>query len=623
MRYIGSKLKLITYIVNTVKKYCGEDLSQKTFCDLFAGTSVVAKTFSPLVKSVIANDLEYYSKLSASVYLKGFNYKNVASVIDKINTIDGDPNGKIAQEYSEGGYAGRLFFSKENGAKISAARDYIESIDLSENDKNAVILSILDASDSVANCTGVYGAFLKELKDAAKKEVVFKVPELNESAVHEDNVVFQGDANLLIKEISGDILYLDPPYNTRQYSSNYHILNYIAENKIEPTMSKAGLREHNKSKYSSKSSAEAEFEQLIQNAKFEWIFLSYNDEGIIPISRIRAIMSKYGDYFVEERIHQRYKSDSKRKNLAGKDTTVEYVHVLHKNLKNKKSSKKQEEKHITSPMNYMGGKKDLLSRILPYFPSDIDTFVDLFCGGCTVGINANAKKVVFNDAIGQMIKLYQNILVRDTENLVSYVDSVINAYGINRYDKEAYNAFREKYNLDEFHDMIDLFILVAFGFNNQIRFNRKGEFNIPFGVNRSGWNNKMKQNFINFANALKERDISFQNCDFREFNYDSLTKDDFVYVDPPYLISMATYNSAWREKEEEELLDILLSLDKRGIRFALSNVFENKNAENTILKNWCKKNKFKVVHLLADYSNSSYHRKEKESITDEVLVTNY
>ena len=682
MRYIGSKLKLIGFIEEVVKKYCGEDISDKVFCDLFAGTGIVGRSFSPLVKKVIANDLEYYSYIANKVGLEGYDKKTVERILAKFTKIEGNPDLPFAQAYAYGGSKGRMFYTAENGAKIAAVREYLEFIRdiLDEKDFNAALLSIIDGSDAVANTTSVYGAFLKSFKPSALAQVAFKLPTTIENT-QQENEIYQENANELIKSINGDILYLDPPYNTRQYSSNYHILNYLAKNIAPETESVAGVTEHNKSKYSSKANAAAELEDLIKNANFEWIFLSYNNEGTIPIEEIERILSKYGEYHVESKEHQRFKADSKRRNLLGSDTTIEYVHVLHKNrnIKEGKATFKlyvlektqesaqnepisvqneliQEEKIeksffsklkyipdlyetekkssnteeiatkkdvIVSPLNYMGGKKKLLPKLLEKFPKNINNFVDLFCGGATVGINSVCNHIIFNDNLPGLIPMYRYFSENSSDSIIEYIENTIKENNIDSQNTEAYNNFKKAYNEQIFRNPLDLFILIAFGFNNQVRFNSKGEFNIPFGKNRSGWNPRMKKNLITFIEALHSSNVSFFEKDFRDFDYSKLNAEDFVYADPPYLASFATYNSAWDENCEKSLLAILSELNSRGIKFALSNVLENNNKENKILKEWVTENNFHVEHLDISYANSAYCRKNKETVTDEVLITNY
>ena len=720
MRYIGSKLKLIDFIKEVIQKYCGENISDKVFCDLFAGTGVVGRSFSPLVKKVIANDLEFYSYIANKVGLEGYNKESVERIIKKLRTLEGDSNLPFAQAYADGGKKHRKFYTAENGAKIAAARQYLDLVEdiLDEKDFRAALLSVIDGSDAVANTTSVYGAFLKEFKPSALAPVQFKLPKATEKEGQE-NEVYQENANELIKNIKGDILYLDPPYNTRQYSSNYHILNYVALNIAPETDSVAGVAEHNKSKYSSKANAASELEDLIKNADFEWIFLSYNNEGTISLKEIQNIFSKYGEYHVECKDHQRFKADSKRKNLLGSDTTIEYIHVLHKGAENSQNGQKNskierfqlfiapevrlvlskdyiapktlqkktyiapklvqknenldikpekvfeekviksafntkitikatdtqentpiketfklhiiEEKKekaansdvIVSPMNYMGGKKKLLPFLLEKFPENVNKFVDLFCGGATVGVNAVCKSVILNDNLPYLTNMYRYFSENSAEDIINYIETTIKERKLDTENVDAYTELKKDYNAQLFKNPLDLFLLIAFGFNNQVRFNSRGEFNIPFGKNRSGWNPRMKKNLINFVNALHNKDVTFLEEDFADFDYSALTANDFVYVDPPYLASFATYNADWNETAEKRLLNILSELNSRGIRFALSNVLENNGKSNVILKKWVGQNDFTVTHLNISYANSAYCRKNKETKTDEVLITNY
>lgn len=276
---------------------------------------------------------------------------------------------------------------------------------------------------------------------------------------------------------------------------------------------------------------------------------------------------------------------------------------------------------IVSPLNYMGGKKKLLKKISQYFPSSIDTFYDIFAGGATVGINANSNKVHFNDIIYQIIDLYKVFESSKIEDILSFVDSRVEEYSLSMTNAEGYLALRAFYNKER--NPLDLFVLTAYSFNNQIRFNSKGEFNMPFGKNRSWFNPVMRKNLINFVEALHQKNVTFSNVDFENFDFSQIKPDDFVYLDPPYLVSVATYNMIWDENKEKTLLNELTKLDERGIKFALSNVLENKGEVNNILKSWAESNEhFNIIHLDYSYANSSYHRKERTS-SDEVLITNY
>lgn len=198
--------------------------------------------------------------------------------------------------------------------------------DISDGLYYFLLCSLLESADKVANTASVYGAYLKNLKKSAQKELVLEPAEYETN--DNEHRVFNKDANDLIKEISGDILYLDPPYNARQYGANYHLLNTIAEYKHFAPKGKTGLRTYYRSKYCSAATVKDEFENLIKNADFKYIFLSYNNEGLMSAETVKTIMSKYGHYDLAQTDYQRFKADSNRFNKA--DSTVEYLHILEK-----------------------------------------------------------------------------------------------------------------------------------------------------------------------------------------------------------------------------------------------------------------------------------------------------
>lgn len=283
---------------------------------------------------------------------------------------------------------------------------------------------------------------------------------------------------------------------------------------------------------------------------------------------------------------------------------------------------------ISSPMNYIGGKYKLLPQILPLFPNNISTFVDLFCGGCNIGINVSAKKILFNDNLSYLIDLYKQFDCLPQEEVFHHIENRINQFNLSLTNKDGYLELRKLYNLEK--NPLDLFVLVAYSFNHQIRFNKSHEFNNPFGKDRSCFNNHMKKNLVDFLNALNNNSVSFTSCNFDEFDFSELTSSDFVYADPPYLITTGTYNdgkrgfTGWNEIQEKKLLSILDSLDERKICFALSNVIEHKGKENLILKDWINNNNYFVSYLSKNYSNSNYHSIDRNpNSTIEVLITNY
>jgi DNA adenine methylase len=280
---------------------------------------------------------------------------------------------------------------------------------------------------------------------------------------------------------------------------------------------------------------------------------------------------------------------------------------------------------IKSPLNYIGGKQKLLTQLLPLFPNKINTFVDLFAGGCNVGINIKADTIIFNDNLYYLIELYRVLQANSFATILTYIESKIEYYQLSLHNEQGYQQLRNEYN--QHKNPLDLLLLIAFSFNHQIRFNNAHQFNNPFGKARSHFNQTMKQNLLLFHQVLQKNTIHFSCQDFACFNFDALTKNDFVYADPPYLITTGTYNdgkrgfSGWSEKEENQLLHILTELNSRQIKFALSNVIKHKGKDNVLLQHWLKN--YNVHYIINNYRNANYQTKMKETETLEVLITNY
>lgn len=280
-------------------------------------------------------------------------------------------------------------------------------------------------------------------------------------------------------------------------------------------------------------------------------------------------------------------------------------------------------KYVKSPLNYVGGKYKLLPQIMPLLPDNIENFVDLFAGGCNVGVNVNANKIICNDINKHVIDLFNEWKELNSEEALTILQSTISKYELSKTNEEGFKQIRKDYN--DGNKSWDMFYaMLTNAFNYQIRFNKNGEYNMPFGRNRSCFNPSLQKNFIAFIDRINEIDIEFTCNDFTKIDLSLLTKDDLVYLDPPYLITCASYNEngGWNETKEFELLKLLDELNDKNVRFALSNVLENKGKRNEILIEWS--SKYNVHHLNNNYSNCNYHAKDKSTnTTDEVLITNY
>lgn len=279
----------------------------------------------------------------------------------------------------------------------------------------------------------------------------------------------------------------------------------------------------------------------------------------------------------------------------------------------------------------MGGKYKLLKEILPLFPDDICTFVDLFGGGFNVGINVKCNNVFYNDICPQVVDLLQHFYENESEDIHKKIIETITYYGLSRsdingyekygcnssnglgeYNKSKYMKLREDYNISP--DWIKFYTLITCSFSNQIRFNSKGQFNMPYG--KRDYNISLQNKLKIFVEEIHKKDIRFWNKDFREYKFSS---DDFIYCDPPYYNSIATYNEngGWGEQDEKDLLSMLDSVDINHGRFALSN---NLKYDNPFLDEW--KNKYNIHYLSGDYSNCNYQKKDR-SKDMEVIITNY
>jgi len=343
MNYIGSKYSILSYIDEVIEDFTHQK-KEMTLCDIFAGTGVVSSYFKEKGYNIIANDIQYFS----FVMLKGLIENSDELMFSRLSKRGNNPfiilnglsgkKGFIYKNYSVGGTKKseyqRQYFSDDNAKKIDACRIKIEKWRnkkiINESEYYYLLACLLEASDKVANTASVYEAFLKNLKKSAEKPIIVEpLPLIFKNKKYE---IYNEDSKNLIKKIKGDILYLDPPYNTRKYDTNYHILETIALYDNPKIKGKTGIRveDTKKSNYCIKNKAELELEDLIKNANFKYILLSYNDEGIIPIKKIEEIMKKYGNYKRYEKRHKRYKSDNKRE--YKKDYTIEYIHCLEKEV---------------------------------------------------------------------------------------------------------------------------------------------------------------------------------------------------------------------------------------------------------------------------------------------------
>lgn len=291
---------------------------------------------------------------------------------------------------------------------------------------------------------------------------------------------------------------------------------------------------------------------------------------------------------------------------------------------------------IQSPVN-TGGKYRILQYLLPLFPENVSTFVDLFCGGCNVGLNVKAERYVFNDISRELTGFYRVLQRKDIETVLAEIYDIIGKYDLSLSDRNGYeiydcqiskdlsgyNKLRYQKMRNDFNAVTDrndsyyilFYVMLVYAFNHRIHFNRAGKFNVPSG--RMDFNMKMKNRLLDFAGAVRKQNITFSCADFEDYDCSGLSKYDLVYLDPPCLISCGVYNrqTAWSARQEKQLLQFVEELDARKIRFAYSAVLKNQTSENRILSEWLETHDYCVYYLEASSDHSTK--------STEILIANY
>jgi len=352
MNYIGSKYSLLPFLEESILSVADEQCA--IFCDLFAGTGIVGRHFKQKGFKVIANDLQHYSYVLNRHYIGNndvLSFENLLNELPELANINiaerkyavchflsdiAPVEGFLFHNYCSGGTKlktyERLYFTDENGMLCDAIRskieDWYQGNLITENEYYFLLTTLIESMDKLANTASVYGAFLKKIKRSASAKLRMQAAEHSLDAQQHD--VYCMDANKLISSIKTDILYLDPPYNHRQYAPNYHLLETISLYDNPPLKGKTGLRNysHQKSDYSTKSKVKKAFQELILAADARYIFLSYNNEGLLSLEDIKSIMSLRGEYGVFTKKYNRFKADKTENRNHIADSTTEYLHYV-------------------------------------------------------------------------------------------------------------------------------------------------------------------------------------------------------------------------------------------------------------------------------------------------------
>ena len=618
MRYIGAKTDLLAEIAGFIKQQGILNDSNLTFCDAFSGTAAVGDFFKDKFK-IAANDVQYYSFVITQAKLNTPDLSFPKLGLDPFkyfNNIEDGLEGFIYNEYSDGGSGGRMYFSSENGKKIDFIRTKIEEWHDAEkiDDKEYyyLIAALIESASKVANIAGVYGSYLKKWDPRAVKPMPFIPVELSDNKSICECEVRNETIEELICEISGDILYLDPPYTKNQYSVQYHLLETIAKYDSPAINGKGGLRNTSEtaSAFSRQGDVERVFDFIIAKANFKYIVLSYSSDGIMTKKFIENTLKRYGKeetYCLKKIPYKKYRNHQ----TYSEDEHCEYLFFIEK--------KPYKEAKYASPLNYQGGKYDLVDFIKENLPNEkIGRFIDVFGGGYSVGANIEAEQIIYNDYNFMVARLLECFKNSDTAELVRYITRTVKRYKLEPNAKAEYMKLRDKYNSTplERRDLKMLYVLILYGFNQQIRFNSSYDYNNPVGP--AGFNDVMLSKLVSFCRRMQEQNLVIHSGDFEKME-EYFDEKTFLYCDPPYLITLGSYNdgkrgfNGWNVEDEKLLYNFLDKANSKNIKFMLSNVLDHNGKHNDLLETWVKKNGFNVI----EYKGAA--RKGRK----EILITNY
>ena len=617
MRYLGNKESILDKIKNLLESK-GLLRNGYSFFDAFCGSGSVADFFKKYYDIIINDNLMW-----SVIYTKG----RICAPNCTFDKLGFDPfeflnnNTKIVRGFIYENYAPtnseRMYFTPENSGRIDYFRNQIEQWrienKLSDEEYCFLIACLIESVSDVSNTAGVYGAYLKKWDPRATKEIHFNKVDFQPDQCGSLKM-YNAKIEDIIEDIDCDILYLDPPYTQNQYGTQYHLLETLVRNdnpsisKVTGSRSTAPMR----SDWSKQYKANILFDRILAKTKAKYVILSYNNDGFMSKEYIESAMKRYGkpETYICKKIsykkYQNWKSKNKKEHF-------EYLFFVEK--------KPVEEVIYESPLNYTGSKARIVQQIRNAMPDVYSTFYDVFGGGFNVGINVNSDMIIYNDInyfVTDLIKSFKDI---DTYDYLLYVNRMIKKFDLKKSNAESYNKARAYYNSlpKDKKDPRLLFAIILYGYQQQIRFNSSHEFNNPVGMR--WFNDKVLEKLISFSRRIKEKKIVFYSNDYISV-LQKVTKNDFVYFDPPYKLTTGAYNdgkrgfNGWNETLETELLSIASDLNTKRIHFMLSYVIEHRGKINENVIKWIEENDYHRIELGDVIGISGSRRKE-------VLIVNY
>lgn len=615
MRYLGNKTNLLHFIDEVIQKH---NIKGEIFADLFAGTCSAGDYFKDRYK-IIAND---YMKFS-SIICKAKILNNQVPKFDCFTKLyKTDPftwlNGReyepksnyfIYNNYTPVG--DRMYLTEENALKIDGMRLDIEELYknelLNEKEYSFLLASLLGCVLKVSNTSGTYQAFFKFWEQRSLKEFKIIPLEINITDKIFDNEVYSYNTNKLVREISGDIAYIDPPYTITQYTNSYHLLETITKYDYPKIFGKTGRRSKRElSGYSNKSKAIEEFEDLFRQIQFTHVLISYSNQSIVPIDDLVELAKKFAvdnKVYVESYGYREYATNNSSHKGKGKKLN-EMILYFKKDMAINKS-----------PLNYSGSKDGIMPSLIKELPKHVGTFVDMMGGAFNVGANIVAtNRVVYNEYNNYVHDIMKMLIDNKPNFIIEEVTKTINKYGLKKKGKEAYIKLRKDYN--DCKDPLYLFVLQIYAFQNMIRFNNSQQMNTPVGNNEFSDGIKERINLF----SVRTSDYELICNRYQDIDIKSYPSDTLFYFDPPYFITKAEYNDGkrglegWDSDKESEMLNLILMLHKQNYKFMLSNVINHNGKKHHLLIEWINEHGFNIIPI--GKTGIKYPR-------EEVLITNY
>lgn len=618
MRFIGNKESIADQIEALIesKTTSGDKL---TLFDAFCGTGSVADKLKGKYNIIINDNLKW-----ATVYTAGRLYAPTCHFdrlgidpFEYLNQRTDEVRGFIYKTYAPT-ESKRMYFTPENAARIDYFRNQIEEWNrnglLTEPEYMYLLSCLIESVSKVSNTAGVYGAFLKKWDGRALKPIEFIKPPYNSNTPCNIEI-YNDKIENIIPDIECDILYLDPPYTQNQYGTQYHLLETLILNDCPSVSRVTGSRPVTpmRSDWSKEYKAHILFDKTIAKTKARYIVVSYNNDGLMSKEYIEATLKRYGmpeTYCFKNISYKNYQNRKSRDH----GEHYEYLFFVEK--------KSPSEIIYESPLNYIGNKTRVIPEIRKYLPDNIDSFIDAFGGGFNVGININSESVIYNEYNHFVKELIESFWRYDTFSYIVYMKKIIQRFGLESGDKDAYLKARDYYNSlpENKRDPRLLLVIILYSFQQQIRFNGNHEFNNPVGMR--WFNDKILEKLISFSRRIKELNVSFYCSDYMDMFRHVNDGHTFIYLDPPYMLTKSSYNDGkrgfkgWGVSQELALFEFLNRLDDEGSKFMLSYVMEHKGSVNQNLLNWVQDKNYHIIELGDVLGISGSRRKE-------ILVVNY